>query len=260
MMKYWTIYYLIGALFPTLAGAQSGSLNQDSIHVWMECVGEEGGARLEVWAENLSSRERAMSYELRLERQDESGNISSSVQGGSFSLRSQELKLVCTSAVNRAEKDYFMAHLRVYESARLVASAYQAEGQRLFGNLPPAAQEKVKTRQEEEASSAEVLVVDQTRTRAGREFYDLFYDAWQTPPGVGDYIIRIEELPFRGIATWIRIFIDEEQVFEYALQPQAQYVEELSRVAVATVSGAIEQRELTKKGLEQEDKSGSGLY
>lgn len=255
-MKPGKYFGILLAILPALAPGQG----RDSIRVQMESVEEAGATRVEVWCENLAFSARSFTYELRLERQDEDGNISSSVQGGSFSMPGGSAKLLCTTSVNRLEEDYFMAQLRVYESARLVAAAHKVEGQRYFGKLSPVSREKVQASQREESGGADILLLDQTRTRAGRDFFYAFQDAWEPPAEARDYVIRIEELPFRGMASWARIFIDEGQAFEYPLQPQPQYIEELARMAAAAVSRELEIREETKKSLEREDKEGSGLY
>lgn len=47
------------------------------------------------------------------------------------------------------------------------------------------------------------LLIDETLTKAGQDFFDLFYQLWEPPPGATNFMIRIVEKPFRGISTSI---------------------------------------------------------
>ena len=41
------------------------------------------------------------------------------------------------------------------------------------------------------------LLVDDTKTKSGKDFYDLFYQQWEAPAGAKNYTIFIIEKPFR---------------------------------------------------------------
>src|SRR5688572_20477127 len=41
------------------------------------------------------------------------------------------------------------------------------------------------------------IVVDETLTKTGRDFYDVFYSNWEAPPKVNNYSVTITERPLR---------------------------------------------------------------
>ncbi len=69
------------------------------------------------------------------------------------------------------------------------------------------------------------LVLDETRTKAGRDFYEMFYVQWTTIPLI-DYTISIEEQPDRARGSFIKVFIDDSPVFFERLIPRMQEIEE----------------------------------
>jgi hypothetical protein len=75
------------------------------------------------------------------------------------------------------------------------------------------------------------LVVDETLTRAGRDFYDAFYQRWRWPAGAAGHTLTIYEQPAPGLGTRLGVRVDGEAVFEASLHPRAD--------AAATVEQAV---------------------
>lgn len=95
------------------------------------------------------------------------------------------------------------------------------------GNAPPDSTNSSGQRTEA-AIGLEIdgLIVDETRSKAGRDFYDLFYTQWQAPPQARDFTIVIQEKPFRGRNTQVEIVVDDQVVFRTTLQPRYEVIEE----------------------------------
>lgn len=76
------------------------------------------------------------------------------------------------------------------------------------------------------------LVVDETRTKIGRDFYDEFYGVWSPPEGAVNFTVTVKEqiLPNRG--TRIAVHLNEEIVFQAYLVPQYDHIVETARQAV----------------------------
>lgn len=104
------------------------------------------------------------------------------------------------------------------------------------------------------------LIVDETKTKVGRDFYDFFYRDWVAPKDASNYSIFIIEKPFRLNTTIIEIKINEITVIESFLQPRGDFVETLAIESVANTQLYLLQYEQLVKDLGGEDVRGSGIY
>jgi hypothetical protein len=75
------------------------------------------------------------------------------------------------------------------------------------------------------------LVVDETQTKIGRDFYQLFYTAWDAPPDATNYTVRVQEQPSPSLGTRIVVLINDEVLFQLQLQPRYEVIEELAQQA-----------------------------
>lgn len=70
------------------------------------------------------------------------------------------------------------------------------------------------------------LVVDETITKIGRDFYDVFHRQWEAPPSAKNYTILIKERPTRGNGALIQVTLNDELLFEQQLMPRYDAIEE----------------------------------
>lgn len=104
------------------------------------------------------------------------------------------------------------------------------------------------------------LLVDDTKTKIGRDFYDLFYASWEAPKGAKNYTITIQEKPFRLTSTLAVVLINDNVVYQSILQPRQDIVESLSEEAIAYTYNYLENYEEIMKQLNGEDQAGSGIF
>ncbi len=76
------------------------------------------------------------------------------------------------------------------------------------------------------------LVVDETRSRLGATFYDLFYRRWEAPEGAAGHTITVQERPAPGLGAVVIVRVDDETVFGTRLQPRHAYIERAAKAAV----------------------------
>jgi hypothetical protein len=86
------------------------------------------------------------------------------------------------------------------------------------------------------------LVVDETVTRMGRDFYEVFHAAWEPPEGQFNYIIRLQEQPIPGLGTRVILLFNDEVLFQLQLQPRYDYIEELAQLAAQYTREELERR------------------
>ena len=76
------------------------------------------------------------------------------------------------------------------------------------------------------------LVVDETQTRIGRDFYDAFYRQWQAPEGARGFTVSVQEKPLRGQGILIAVRVNDELAFQARLQPRSDF-DAIARQGVA---------------------------
>jgi curli production assembly/transport component CsgE len=104
------------------------------------------------------------------------------------------------------------------------------------------------------------LIVDQTLSKSGRDFYEIFYKAWEWPKTSNSFTIYIKERPARANSTQVQIYLDELLVFESFLQPRYDALLELTSYANVYVKNQILAYEEVLKQLQGDDMSGTGIY
>lgn len=76
------------------------------------------------------------------------------------------------------------------------------------------------------------LVMDETRSKIGRDFYDIFFQQWEAPPNSNNYTITISEKPTPSLGSFISVSVNDRQTFQYRLQPRYEIIEQVANYAV----------------------------
>ncbi|WP_019988857.1 CsgE family curli-type amyloid fiber assembly protein [Rudanella lutea] len=141
-----------------------------------------------------------------------------------------------------------------------------------------------------EAGSTTTLLLDNTRSKVGRDFYEFFFRAFNEAPAAEGavlnqapqtnpadtstvtvqkplefeldlFLIAIDELPANsGTGSIISVSINDEVVFQQFIQNRIDTIEEF---AVATAQGVrqyVDTYNETQRQLGNEDQKGSGVY
>lgn len=104
------------------------------------------------------------------------------------------------------------------------------------------------------------LLVDDTKTKAGKDFYDMFYDGWEAPKDARNYSITVSEKPFRLTSTLIVISINDDIVYQAILQPRQDLIEVQTDEAISTTQNYLANYEEITKQLNGDDMAGTGIY
>jgi len=104
------------------------------------------------------------------------------------------------------------------------------------------------------------LLVNDTKTKTGRDFYDLFYSSWEAPVNAKNYSITVSEKPFRLTSTMIVVSINDNVVYQGILQPREDIIEALSNEAISITHDYLVNYEEITKQLNGDDLAGSGIY
>jgi len=104
------------------------------------------------------------------------------------------------------------------------------------------------------------LLVDDTKTKSGKDFYELFYNGWEAPPAAKNYSITVSEKPFRLTSTMILVSINENVVYQAVLQPRQDIIESQTEEALYTTQDYLANYQEIMKQLNGDDMAGSGIY
>jgi len=106
-----------------------------------------------------------------------------------------------------------------------------------FNALVEAQQEKKQKsnkRNREQIIRMEVdgMVLDETISKIGRDFYSVFYQYWEAPEKAYNYTISISEQPSPSLGTIVTVEVNDTPVYRSRLQPRYEIIEQASKQAV----------------------------
>jgi curli production assembly/transport component CsgE len=87
------------------------------------------------------------------------------------------------------------------------------------------------------------LIVDETTTKIGRDFYQVFHSAWEAPPRARNYTLRVQEQPSPSLGTRVVVLLNDEVLFQLQLQPRFELIEELAQQAALYTRQEVEARQ-----------------
>lgn len=170
---------------------------------------------------NNTSTYQELNYLLISIKKGASGNLSNNKQSGKFSINPNESKSLSEMSVNLDQRDALKAflYIRDEQTQKLLAKDSLEINQDFF-------KKKVSVVEKEEAFELSGLTIDETKSKVGRDFYDLFYIQYNQIPDKSNSAITITELPTRGTSGQINIQIDDKLVYSFMTNPSEDYLKE----------------------------------
>jgi len=86
------------------------------------------------------------------------------------------------------------------------------------------------------------LVINETRTTIGRDFYSVFYSGWQAPNGAKNVTIRVREQPTPNLGTRLLVEVEGTTVFRATLRPDMQLIRRAARAALGRTHRYLKKR------------------
>lgn len=163
-----------------------------------------------------------LNYLLLSIKKGNGGNLSNNQQSGKFSVNPNEVKVLSEISVNLESKDALKAflYIRDEESKTLVAKDSLELNSDLF-------RKKTAAKIEDDAVyELKGLTIDETKTKVGKDFYDMFYIQYSQLPDKSSSAITISELPLRGTSGQINIQIDDKVIYSFMTNPGEDYLKE----------------------------------
>lgn len=104
------------------------------------------------------------------------------------------------------------------------------------------------------------LVIDETITKLGKDFYDLVYTKWESIAPPSNLSVFISEKPMPSLGSQISITVDDNLIFQQVIRPNEETLNELSDYAVSVLNDYFTNYEQIQKDLTGDDLKGTGIY
>ncbi len=104
------------------------------------------------------------------------------------------------------------------------------------------------------------MIISETISKIGNDFYDIFYSNWNPPPQAKNYTITISEKPFPLQGNLITVKVNDAKTFERFVQPRYESIVESVNQAIQYTANYLINYERIQKDLGGEDLSGTGIF
>jgi len=103
------------------------------------------------------------------------------------------------------------------------------------------------------------LIIDETRSKIARDFYDLFYKKWIAPNGAKNFSIYIREEPSRGRGAQISLTLNDNKIFQNFVPPRYDALENVVNFAIRVTRARLNAQAKISDQIKEEDQMGSGI-
>lgn len=181
----------------------------------------EKNLKIKALVTNNTATYQELNYLLISIKKGGTGNLSNNKQSGKFSINPNESKSLSEMTVNLDKKDALKAflYIRDEQTQKLLAKDSLEINQDFF-------KQSANVVEKEEAFELSGLTIDETKSKVGRDFYDLFYIQYNQISDKSNSAITITELPTRGTSGQINIQIDDKLIYSFMTNPSEDYLKE----------------------------------
>ena len=215
--NYSLVFYLFFMLLSLLTYAQE----EKKVVAKIESEFVENQVKLKAIVTNNTNIYKELNYLLVSIKKGDGGNLSNNKQSGKFSLNPNEVKNLSEININLEKKDALKAFLYIKdeESQKLIAKDSLELNSNLF-------KKKVSKVEEDVVFELRGLTIDETKSKIGKDFYDIFYIQYSQIPDKSNSAITISELPVRGTNGQINIEMDDKVIYSFMTNPSEDYLKE----------------------------------
>lgn len=192
----------------------------------------------------------------------QNSNTSKNDQSGRLVLKPGESQSLSTTTINSDVKDKIIILLLVYD----VDDNLKGKDRIVLNDTD--SQDNIKsattiTNETEGNTSLDVdsknsdgisirgIVVEDTKTKPGTDFYKMYYEAYTANNINARQIITIKEVLALGTNTKIEVKVADEVVFEFFARPRADYLEMMSDAAIRRTSRYLQRLNENKETIKK---------
>ncbi|WP_321826723.1 CsgE family curli-type amyloid fiber assembly protein [Maribacter dokdonensis] len=165
-----------------------------------------------------------------------------------FVIEPGEQKNISTASLDLSQGDRTIIFILIYEDEkvigkdRMVINGFEGEDEmkpKVIGKEKPSEQQE--SQQAQDIDLLTGLVFENTKTKPGRDFYQMFYLAYNTNNIKGNKIVKVDEVLAIGGNTQIQIFAGDDLVVQFFLNPRSSYIKEMVDQSIARVNYYFQQ-------------------
>lgn len=160
-----------------------------------------------------------------------------------FIIEPGERKNISQANIELPEKERTIVFVLIYEEGqvigkdRIVINGFEGEDD----IRPSIVKEEAIVKKKPSGQAQDIdlmrgLVFEDTKTKPGRDFYQMFYLAYNNNNINGSKIVKVEEVLAIGGNTQIRIFAGDDLVVQFFVNPRSSYIEEMVDVSIRRIN------------------------
>ena len=178
-------------------------------------------------------------------------NKNTNKQEGRFVLEPGLKKNLSNSSINVNENDRTIILLLIYEDEKIIGKDRKVlngiEGEEdEVRNLKKAPGNEDVKNTNEDGFVLRGVVIEDTKTKAGNDFYDMFYSSYLTNNINGEKIVKIEEKIAIANNTQINVLVGDEVVVQFFVNPRSQYLKSMADNSIYRVNAYFQRLKNTK--------------
>lgn len=168
-----------------------------------------------------------LNYLFLVVKQNVNGNLNNSTQEGKFVIKSNEKLTLSESNINFSKNDKIKAYLFIRDEFRKELISKDSLVITLNDSLLEEYQVVSNTNEREFKSDQFIikgLVSDHTKTKIGRDFFDIFYSSYNLSTDKFPFLIEIIEMPSMGRNSLINIVVEDNIIYSFRLDPSEEFL------------------------------------
>lgn len=189
----------------------------------------DGAVSLTGTATNTSEVYKSLSYTMTVFRTDGQNNLTKNSQQGRFTLEANEAKDLSVTTVNADDTDKIVVLLLIYEEEKIIGKDRVAFNEKIEKKAEPVEESS------DDGIELKGIVIEETKTKPGRDFYEFFYNSYTLNQINGSKIVGVYETLSFGRTTILRVKIEDNVIHQFISKPDLEYLEQMSKVAIRKV-------------------------
>lgn len=214
-MKYSNYIVLICILFSTIA---LGQITNKEVKAKIEIDENADFISITGYAENLTDAYKSLFYKLSVIKNDKNNtNRSNNLQSGRFTLEANQMKALSKTQVNLSKDNQTIILLLIYDENQMLVG----KDRQVLGEKKVSEENFNKPKDGIEITG---IVSDETKTRMGKEFYDIFYSEYSKLKISSSKMIVVEEELSNLRTTRIKVRVDSDIINEFITRPDEEFL------------------------------------
>ncbi len=242
---------LIFGCTPFLAKAQFNNEVAANIDIETETI----LTKITFSAYNKTSLKKSLRYRALITKNESADSSVEQFQDEQyFIIEAGERKNISTTTLDLADGQRTIVFVLIYEDGtaigkdRIVINGFEGEDE-----IKPKVVQKENIQVKKESNQAQDidlltgLVFENTKTKPGRDFYQMFYLAYNNNNIKGNKIVKVDEVLAIGGNTQMKIYAGDELIVQFFLNPRSSYIKEMVDQSIARINYYFQQNKAIRQ-------------